>query len=299
LLGPIDPAEVRPALDGRLTIALASCRFAELVGRVAAEHGGPPVAVQLKIDTGMHRFGVAPADATALAATVCAQPSLMIDGVFTHFADADGPDETPTRRQAAIFESICARLKESGSLLGLRHAANSATALRWRCFDYEAVRIGVAMYGLPPDPARRLPDDLRPALRVVSRIARVSVLPAADGVSYGLTYRAAANETIGLVPIGYADGLPRALSNRGTMGVAGRRAPIRGRVCMDQTVIGLPAEIKASDGIPVEVMGGDGSDGPSLAEVASLTGTIAYEIAVGLSRRLPRVYLRNGRETAT
>ena len=296
VLGPIDPSEVGLALERRLTLALADARFAAVVGRVAGGLGGPPAPVHVKVDTGMHRFGVAPADALDLATAIASQPSLSLVGVFTHFADADGVDEANTRHQSDVFEAVVGRLVAGGVDPGVRHAANSAAALRWRRYDFDAVRIGIALYGLPPSLDWSLPAALRPAMRVVSRVARVSALPEGQGVSYGLTYRAPAQELIGLVPVGYGDGVPRALSNRGWMGLAGRRAPIRGRVCMDQTTIGLPMDAKVRVGDLVEVMGGLG---PSLAEVARTSGTIAYEIAVGLSRRVPREYVRNDRSTGS
>jgi alanine racemase len=291
LLGPIDPSEVGLALEGRLILPVTNRRFAELVRRIAVGLGGSPVDVQIKVDTGMHRFGATPGEAISLATEIERDPSLTLGGIYTHFADADGCDEANTDGQARIFGSVLDRLCALGIRPGLRHAANSAAALRWRQYDFDAVRIGIALYGLPPANEVPLPSELRPALRVVSRVAKVSELAAGEGVSYGLTYRTDEPEVTVLVPIGYADGLPRALSNRGWMGVAGRRAPIRGRVCMDQTVVGVPPGVRVRVGDPIEVMGGGG---PSLAEVASLAGTIAYEIAVGLGRRAPRDYVRNG-----
>jgi alanine racemase len=291
LLGPVDPSEVPTAVESDLTLAVAGMRFAQLVERVAGAVGRIGLPVHIKVDSGMRRFGALPDEAAAVAAYVARSRSLRLAGIFTHFADADAPEEAYTASQAATFEAVLARLAAEQIRPPLVHAANSAATLRWRAYDYDLVRIGIALYGLPPAPGFAMPAALRPALRVVSRVARVIPLGAGEGVSYGLTYRAEREEEAALVPIGYADGYPRALSNRGWMAVGGRAAPVRGRVCMDQTMIGSPDGSVIRVGDEVEVLGGRG---PSLAEVASAIGTIAYEVATGLARRMQRTYESRG-----
>jgi alanine racemase len=289
ILGPIDPTEVRTALERRLSLAIGDRRFAELVDRVASGCGLAAARVHLKVDTGMHRFGVAPSDVVAAARSIHAADALAFEGVFTHFADADGVDEAPTAAQAELFEDIVAHLAGEGIRPRMVHAANSAATLRWRRYDYDLVRIGIAVYGLPPARGFPMPPELRPALRVTSSVARVVVLNEGDGVSYGFTYRARHAHRAALVPIGYADGYPRALSNRGWMFVGAARAPVLGRICMDQTVVGLAPAGNVRVGDRVDVIGGSG---PSLEEAAEAAGTITYEVAVGLARRMPRTYVR-------
>ena len=289
VLGPIDPSEVREAIEHDLGIAIGDRRFVEVVGQVAASLGASRVSLHLKVDTGMRRFGAMPAEAVEVARAAIALPRLDLEGVFTHFAEADGRDDRATSCQAQEFETVLARLADCDIRPPLVHAANSAAALRWRYYDYNMVRIGIAMYGLPPAPGFAVPDALQPALAVVSKVARVIALEAGDGVSYGSTYRSTAPERAALVPIGYADGYPRALSSRGRMAVGGRPAPVLGRVCMDQTVIGLSGIADVIVGERVDVVGGTA---PSVDEIASSLGTISYEVVTGLSRRMPRTYVR-------
>ena len=289
VLGPIDPSELGQALEHDLALAVGDRHFADQIGRVASSLGRKRVPVHLKIDSGMRRYGALPKEALGIARRIVAHDSLLLQGVFTHFADADGASESTTVQQAAVFDAVRRALSDGGIRPPLVHAANSAAALRWRRYDYEMVRIGIALYGLSPAPGFPMPAALRPALRVVSKVARVIPLAAGDGVSYGHTYRSPGDARAALVPIGYADGYPRGLSNRGRMSVRGKPAPVLGRVCMDQTVIGLEGNEQVAVGEWVDVVGGDG---PSLDEMASSLGTISFDVATGLARRMPRTYVR-------
>lgn len=295
VLSPIDPSEVERAVHHRLSLTVADPDVVDAVETTRARlRRAAPVSLHVKVDTGMRRNGAPPEEAVSLAERVAGSPRLRLDGFFTHFASADESDERFTLDQAAVFDRCVGRLTARGIPVPRLHAANSAAALRSRRYDYDLVRVGIALYGLPPSPAVPLLPSMRPVLTLRSRVARVIDLVSGDTVSYGRTYRAAENETAALVPIGYADGYPRALSGRGYMGLGGVRAPVRGRVCMDQTVIGVVPGGRVAVGDEVAVVG-DGRDAaPTLTEIARLAGTINYEIATGIAARVPRLYVRAG-----
>jgi alanine racemase len=205
---------------------------------------------------------------------------------------ADDPASETATAQANTF----AELTRSFGLLSRPevdlHHANSGAALTSLSPVTGSVRVGIAMYGLQPGPAERLLPGMRPVMSLVSRLVRTHQIQPGDGVSYGHSYIASTQETVGLVPLGYADGYRRSFSNRAAMVVGGVRAPVRGRVCMDQTIIG---NLKDSSRIG-DVVGiwGPVGGGPSVDDLASIAGTINYEIVTALSSRVPRIYVRDG-----
>ncbi|GIW03618.1 MAG: alanine racemase [Thermomicrobiales bacterium] len=298
VLGPIDPSEAQAAASARLTIAIGGPDLLDPLRQAAeaCQHG--PLSVHLKIDTGMRRYGALPSEALALARAIVNIPALHLTGVFTHFARADEADETPTRLQAERFDQTVAELRRAGIAVGLLHAANSAAALRSRAYDYHLVRAGIAIYGIPPSRDVVLWPGMRPVMTLCSRIRRVVRLLPGEGVSYGATYRARENECLGLVPIGYGDGYHRLLSNRAWMGISGRRAPVAGRICMDQTLVRLPEGSEISPGDEVVVFGAGENGEPTLPELAELAETIPYELATAVSPRVPRWFIREGRIVA-
>lgn len=295
VLGPIDDSEIAIAAERRLTLAVGHVESVCAI-QVHADRASliNPISVHIKVDTGMRRFGALPEQVVALATAVTTGSSLRLDGVFTHFACADEPEAEPTADQYAVFARVLNELRAAGIEPGLVHVANSAAALRG---GYEAgmIRVGIALYGLNPSSHIAAPQGTRPAMTLVSRVQRVVELRAGDGVSYGATYRAAGKELAALVPIGYADGYRRALSNVAPISINGRRWKVRGRVCMDQTIAG--AELKSPVAIGDEViLAGDSRDDsvPSFDELAALAHTINYEITSGIAARVPRFYLRSG-----
>lgn len=298
ILGPIDPSEARIVASAQLTVAVGGADLIEPLRQASDSCQTGPIHVHLKIDTGMRRYGVLPEEAVTLARAIVETPGLRLTGVFTHFACADEADETPTCAQAARFDRTLAALQRAGISPGVVHAANSAATLRSRRYDYDLVRIGIAMYGVPPSSEVPLWPGMRQVLTLRSRLRRVVALRPGDAVSYGATYRAQHEERVGLVPVGYGDGYHRLLSNRAWMGLAGYQAPVAGRVCMDQTVIRLPACVHAAPGTEIVVFG-PGQDGePTLPELARLAGTIPYELATALAPRVPRWYVRGGKVVA-
>lgn len=295
VLGPVDDSEIDLAVGRSIELPVASIEFAAAVAEAAEQIGvSSPVPLHLKIDTGMRRFGVEPEGALAVAQFVRNRPELRLRGVFTHFARADEADERPTREQSDLLDAALHQLSAAGIVPEVVHAANSAGMLHSERFHRGAVRIGIALYGLRPGPDMPIAPGMRPAMTIVSRLRRITNLAQGDAVSYGGTYRAAREERVGLVPIGYADGYRRAFSNTGWMNAGGAACRVRGRVSMDQTVIALPGEAGHIEvGDPVVVAGAwPDASVPSFDDLAEWAGTINYEIATGVSSRVPRVYVR-------
>ena len=292
VLGPVHPPEIPTALHHRLTLTVADESTIGHIPSSARQVGRTdPIDVHLKIDTGMRRFGAIPEQIPHLAQRII-DVGLVLTGVYTHLAGADEEDESFALEQAQRFDRCVAHLPFHASTTPILHVANSAATLRSRRYDYDLVRVGIAQYGLPPSPHVPLLPTMLPVMRVRSRVARVISLAPGDSVGYGRTYRATAAERAGLVPIGYADGYSRALSSRGWMGIHNSKAPVRGRVSMDQTVVGIPDGTPVEIGDPIDIVGGQG---PTLTQLAELSNTINYEFATLLALRLPRHYVNKGR----
>lgn len=295
LLGPIDPTEARSALEMALELTVASEALLDAVAEAARSLPLTGAAgVHVKADTGMRRYGATPDEAVGLARRVAADPTLSLVGFSTHFAAADDADDRFTREQAERFERCLERLAEVGARPRYAHAANSAAALRSRRHDYDLVRAGIALYGLRPAPSVALAAGMKPVLSLRSRIARVIEVGPGETVGYGRTYRAERAERAALVPIGYGDGYRRGLSGKGWMGIGGRRAPVLGRVSMDQTVVALPDGVGAEIGDEVEILGDPAAGAPTADDLAGVLGTITYEVTTALSARVDRHFLRGG-----
>ena len=276
-----------------LTATVASRETAEALARAAVEQG-QRLTVHLKVDTGLNRYGVNPDEALALAAWLRDVPGLEVEGLFTHFASADEADKGCTLDQYARFRRVAEKL----DWVPVRHAANTAAVLDLPELSLEMVRPGLGIYGIYPSGEVRRDLGLVPALSLKSRIVRLSALAAGEPVSYGCTWRAARPSLIGLVMCGYADGLPRSLSSRGSVLVRGQRALIVGRVCMDMCMVDVTGVPDVATGDEVVLIGRQGEEEIAADEVAGLAGSISYEILCGISARVPRVYLRTGRVVA-
>jgi alanine racemase len=296
VLGPVQPGEIAKATQFKLELAVGSAKAVSELAKAGA-HCSPrkQVRIHLKIDTGMRRFGCLPEEIPEIAPKIASESSLELVGTFTHFASADEEAETPTLIQVSEFEQALDLLARSGLDPGLRHAANSAATLRSRRYDFDMVRIGISLYGIAPSLEIPLFEGLRPAMSIRTRVGRVMELAPRDRVSYGGTYEARRHERAALIPIGYADGFRRGLSGNAWVGIDGFRCPVLGRVCMDQTVVGVPAQLNVREGDEVVVVGDATQGAPSLDDLANITGTIAYEVASAISKRVPRIFL-NGDE---
>jgi alanine racemase len=270
-----------------LDLAAALSDTARRLGRTSTVH--------VKIDTGMTRFGLLPDEAPAFVAHLAQLPGLDLEGLYTHFAAADAPDDDCTARQIERFLAVERALAGHGFRFRLRHAANSAAIAAYPEARFDAVRAGIALYGLDPAPASNPIAGLRPALALKVEVGRVRRVPPGTAVSYGCTYRTTGHQTLALLPAGYGDGLSRALSSRGAALLHGQRAPIVGRVCMDMCIVDVTHVAGVGVGDEAVLIGSQGAARIPVEELADLTGTLHYEVLTGISARVPRLYYRGGR----
>ena len=284
------PAAVAPAVvEHALTATVYTTAGIDAIGD-AARAAGVVVPVHLKVDTGMHRVGCAPADAVALARRITGHPGLDLEGVFTHLAVADEPANPYTDEQLATFDTVLDALAAEGLRPRIVHAANSAGALVRPDARLDLVRVGITIYGIPPAGALAPVPGLLPALRLTSAVTHVKRVPAGARLSYGLRYTASRETTIATVPIGYADGVPRRLGHvGGAVLIGGQRHPIAGTITMDQLLVDL-GDAPVSVGDEVVLLGRQGDEEITAGEWADRLDTIAYEIVCGIGPRVPREY---------
>jgi alanine racemase len=269
----------------------------------AARAAGRPARIQLKADTGLGRNGCAPADWPELvAAALDAQTrgTVRITGVWSHFACADEPGHPSIPLQLAAFRELLAHAEKAGVAPEVRHIANSPAALTLPESHFDLVRTGIAVYGISPAPELGTHRELglRPVMTLAASVALVKEVPAGHGVSYGHHYVTGAGTTLGLIPVGYADGVPRHASGRGPVLVAGERRTVAGRVAMDQFVVDLGGQ-RVAEGSEALLFGPGDRGEPTAEEWAEAAGTIAYEIVTRIGARVPRVHLheRHGSHT--
>ena len=259
----------------------------------AAKAAGIKAPVHIKTDTGMGRLGFQPdQDSLHQILELARQPFIQVEGLFTHFAKADEKDQASVKAQAALFKVFSEQLKGEGLPIPLCHCANTAAAMKMPEAHMDMIRLGIGLYGLyPSEEAKQWGIALEEAISLKSCLSHVKEVPAGTAVSYGHTWRSMRSSLIGTVPIGYADGVSRLLSNRGSVLFGGRRVPIVGRVCMDQLMVDLTGLPEAKAGQPVVLLGVQGEERIPVDEVAGLQNTINYEIVCDLSSRLPRRYI--------
>jgi len=288
VLGGVDPPQAAEALSHGLSAVLFDLGQIGDLAR-AASVAGRPFPVHVKVDTGMGRLGLLPREAMEAAGRIAATPALRLEGWMTHLSSADGPaaeDREHTAAQLAAFrETLPAVRKAFGTAVAV-HALNSAGILRFGGEPFDLVRPGISMYGCSPLPPGDASPDLRPVMRIVTKVLSLKELPAGHAVSYNRRYRCDGARRIAVVPIGYADGYRRALTGRARMSAAGHPVPVVGTVCMDHTMIDVTGVPGVAIGTDVEVMGGASM---GAEEMARICGTIPYEILVQVGPRIPRV----------
>jgi alanine racemase len=263
------------------TLQLASALSA------AAKKLNKKARVHLKIDTGMGRVGIHFGEAEKLFKKISILPNIRIEGIFTHFAGSEEMDEFTTE-QLKRFRSFISRIDHVSYIL---HAANSAAVMNHKASHLDMVRVGLSMYGIYPQGIKDHIVDLKPALQFKTHIVYLKKVPAGTPLSYGSTYITKKPANIATLPVGYADGLPRALSNKGEVLIRGKRFPIVGRVCMDLTLVDVgDSNVKVGD--EVVLIGSQGKEVISADEVGKLADTISYEIICGIGKRVPRIYKR-------
>ena len=300
VLGPLNADQIALACEHDITIAITGPEVLDAIRRVDRD-----VVAHLKLDTGMGRMGVVETELAGVIDAIRATPRLRIDAIYTHLANASDPDDPFTDEQLARFRTYVETLREAGFTAPLHHVANSAATVRGLVEAGDYVRVGIALYGGAPldGPPERPPDvgrpyvgqalslSFEPVMRWRTAIARLKDLPPGHAIGYGTTFHTRRASRIATLPIGYADGYNRLLSNRGEVLVRGQRAPVVGRVSMDLVTIDVTDIPNAAIGDEVVLLG----DGISAEEIASKVGTISYEVFCNVSARVPRVYLTHNR----
>ena len=263
----------------------------------AAGEMGVDCPIHFAVDTGMSRIGYQVTEEAAdEMAQIARLPHIMVEGIFTHFARADEADKTSAEEQLALFEKMISMLEERGIRIPVKHCSNSAGIVELKEANMDMVRAGITLYGLwPSEEVRRDIIDLKPALSLITHVAYVKDLEAGRAISYGGTYVTKRPSRIATIPVGYADGYARGLSNKGAVLIHGKRAPICGRVCMDQFMVDVTdiPEIKMGD--EVILIGSAGEETITMEEVGELSGRFNYEFVCNLGKRIPRVFRRNGK----
>lgn len=285
LLAPL-PEDIETMVRFDITPIIANGEIVEILDREGKKQGKIP-KVHIKIDTGMGRLGIKPDSAVDFLQKVKGHQNIFIEGIYTHFASADSDIEF-TKYQLDVFLKIVEDLEKNGIHIPLKHSANSSAILSLPSSHLGMVRPGIALYGI--NPSQNNSVKLHPAMSVKARVLQVKELPAGHSISYGRTYILSRNSRVAVIGIGYAQGLPRALSNKGNVLINGKRAPILGVVCMDQCVVDVTdcGDVKLGD--EAVILGRQGNEEISAWELANLCGTIPYEILTSLGHQLPRIY---------
>ncbi len=256
-----------------------------------AEKIGKKARIHIALDTGMGRIGFDLSEKSlGEVFEICSLSGIKAEGIFTHFATADEADKTFTLKQKADFDLFYENLYGKGVKIPIRHVANSAAIMDFSDFNYEMVRSGIVTYGLyPSSEVIKSNLALTPAMALKSHISHIKTVPKGTPISYGATYKTESEAVIATVPVGYADGYPRHLSNCGRVLINGKSAQIVGRICMDQFMADITG-ISAKVGDEVILMGKSGEEEITADEIAEKAGTINYEIICGIGKRVPRVY---------
>jgi len=289
ILSSIMSERARDAVTYDLTASVSSLGLANALSREAVrqEKTHP---VHLKIDTGLHRFGIQPEKTIEFCRSAYDLPGLEWEGIYTHFSSADEGEWETTEEQFALFMKTIATLAEHGYYFPIRHAGASTIAIERKDMHLDMVRTGIALFGYPPERRQISMISLKPVMELKSRIIHVRELPPDTPVGYGGTYVTRGYEKIAVVPIGHGDGYHRALSNNGEMLVHGKRAGIIGEVSLDQTLIDVTGIPDVNEGDEVILMGTQAGDSISAREVAGWMGSIVDEVLAGLKERVERKY---------
>lgn len=296
ILGHTDARRTEELLTYDIEPAVFNLKNAEFFSQ-EAQRLGKTLRVHIAVDTGMSRVGFQVNEfSVSEIKAIAALPNIEIRGMFTHFAVSDIKDKTFTREQYGHFRWMCKRMEEEGIHIALRHCCNSAAALELSEYYCDMVRPGIIMYGCEPSPDVDIkPYDLRPVMSLRCCIAHVKLIDAGATVSYGRHYTAPSRRKIATLPVGYADGYSRILSGKVDVLYHGHRVPQVGAICMDQCMIDVSGEANVHAGDEVVLFGRQGDSFIPIEEIATACGTINYEIMCNISRRVPRVYMKNGK----
>ena len=283
--------EIRPAVYRRDTVE-------ELVA--AAAKVGKKAKVHIKVDTGMGRIGITPdEEGLEFVRFLIEHPELEVEGIFTHFAKSDEADKTSANHQLELFQNFIDKIQtELGITIPVKHCSNSAAILEMPQANMDMVRAGITTYGLyPSEEVSKDIVPLRAAMSLYSHIVYCKTIHSGQSVSYGGLFTAQKDTRVATIPVGYGDGYPRSLSGRGYVLIHGKRAPILGRVCMDQFMVDISEIPEAMDGDKVTLLGMDGTERITAEELGELSGRFNYEFVCDLGKRIPRVYIQHGEIT--
>lgn len=296
VLGCIFPDQYWEMLKYEIRMNVYTKEMAEAISALAVEKG-EQAYVHIKLDTGMARLGFSAEESSIEEIKEIAElPNLVLEGVFTHFAKADEEDKTFTMMQLEKFEWMTQRLEEEEVTFPYVHASNSAGIIDVRRADYNLVRAGIAIYGLyPSEEVDKEKVQLKPALSLKSHIAFVKDIPAGTPVSYGGDFVSEHQMRIATIPIGYGDGYPRSLSDTGYVLIRGKKAPIIGRICMDQFMVDVSDIPEVKFGDKVTLIGRDQEEYLPVEKLSELSGRFNYEFVCDLGKRIPRVYVQDGK----
>ena len=297
ILGLVFEEYFREMVAGDIRLTVCEYETAKKLSREAVRQD-KTVHIHIGLDTGMSRIGFADTpESVEEIKKIAALDHLEIEGMFTHFARADETDKTPAADQLNRYLAFAELLEKSGVHRPLKHCSNSAGIIRMKEANLDAVRAGITIYGIyPSSEVERDIVKLEPAMELKSHISYVKDLEPGASISYGGTYTADKKIRVATIPAGYADGYPRTLSNKGWVLIHGQKAPILGRVCMDQFMVNVSdiPDVKAGD--EVTLIGKDGDEFISIETFGDMSGRFSYEFACDISKRVPRVYLKNGKE---
>ncbi len=283
--------EIRPAVYRRDTVE-------ELVA--AAANVGQKAKVHIKVDTGMGRIGITPdEEGLEFVRFLMGHPELEVEGIFTHFAKSDEEDKTSANHQLALFQNFIDRIQtELGLTIPVKHCSNSAAILEMPQANMDMVRAGITTYGLyPSEEVSKDIVPLRAAMSLYSHIVYCKTIHAGQSVSYGGLFTAQKDTRVATIPVGYGDGYPRSLSGKGYVLIRGKKAPILGRVCMDQFMVDISEIPGVMEGDKVTLLGVDGTERITAEELGELSGRFNYEFVCDLGKRIPRVYRQHGEIT--
>ena len=293
LLGYTFEEEYKDVVANELTPTIFSFAQAAKLAVVARQEKAT-VSVHIKLDTGMNRLGFADdGESIDEIEKITKLENLIVEGFFTHFARADELDQQATKEQIARFERFSAQLIAKGLTIPLQHCNNSAGIMQFDEANKQIVRAGISIYGLyPSEEMKTLDIDLKPVMSITSHITHIKTIKAGEAISYGGTYVADKATKVATIPVGYADGYARSLSNQGWVLIAGCRAPILGRICMDQFMVDVSAlpDVKELD--EVILLGSSGDETITMETLSEISNKFNYEFACGIGKRVPRVYKR-------
>ena len=290
VLGPLFPEQLKELLAHQLTPVVSDVSLLPPLAQAAASVS-TPYPIHLKIETGMGRLGINSHEFIRLFNSRSIPSMLHIEGLMTHLAEADGPTTVQTEEQLARFRNAIEIITKAGFRVPLIHAANSAGAVRFPDAQFSLVRPGIMLYGYHTLPSSVPAPDLKPVLSLRTTIAQVRTVQPGHKISYGGTFTAKRITKIAVLPIGYADGVSRRLSNRGCVLIHGQRVPIVGIVCMDMIMIDVTGIAGAAVGDEAMLIGRQGDEQITAADIAQWTGTIPYEVLCAIGPRVPRQYL--------